>query len=58
MDTLITFASTGDVLYNVFAWLSPINPGDINVASVDTFVNRWDSKSTTTPKTKGAVQEE
>lgn len=40
----------GETLYNVFAWLSPIQPGDINPGSLNTYLNRWDSLTTTTTR--------
>ncbi|CAL8103296.1 unnamed protein product [Orchesella dallaii] len=40
----------GNVLYNVFAWLAPVQPDDININSVSTLNQRWDSRSSTTAK--------
>jgi len=37
----------GETLFNVFAWLSPIQPGDISSGSLNTYLNRWDSQVTT-----------
>lgn len=37
----------GETLFNVFAWLSPIQPGDITPGSQNTYLNRWDSVTTT-----------
>ncbi|CAL8103293.1 unnamed protein product [Orchesella dallaii] len=37
----------GETLFNVFAWLAPIQPGDINPNSQNTYLNRWDSSTTT-----------
>jgi len=40
-------ALVGETLFNVFAWLSPISVGDISPGSLNTFVNRWDSITST-----------
>lgn len=32
----------GSTLFNVFSWLSPIQPGDISSGSLNTYINRWD----------------
>lgn len=37
----------GETLLNVFAWLSPVQPGDISPGSLGTYLNRWDSQTST-----------
>jgi hypothetical protein len=44
----------GETLLNVFAWLSPVQPGDISPGSLNTYLNRWDSSTTTKRPTAGA----
>jgi len=37
----------GETLFNVFSWLSPIAVGDISPGSLNTYLNRWDSVTST-----------
>ncbi|ODM87333.1 hypothetical protein Ocin01_19349 [Orchesella cincta] len=37
---------TGEILFNTFAFLAPVGP-DINPDSLNTYINRWDSSTTT-----------